>query len=73
MTAPGKNLQTDGARLWQSLEDMAAIGPGVSGGNNRQTLTKEDGEGRALFQRWAEAAGCEMGLDQLGTMFAMRP
>ncbi|MEM9430648.1 MAG: Zn-dependent hydrolase, partial [Pseudomonadota bacterium] len=47
--------------------------PGVSGGNNRQTLTKEDGEGRALFQRWAEAAGCEMGLDQLGTMFAMRP
>jgi N-carbamoyl-L-amino-acid hydrolase len=44
----------------------------VAGGNNRQTLTDEDGEGRALFQRWCEAAGCTMGLDQMGNMFARR-
>jgi N-carbamoyl-L-amino-acid hydrolase len=51
---------------------MAKIGPGVAGGNNRQTLTDEDGEGRALFQSWCETAGCEMGLDQMGNMFARR-
>ena len=52
--------------------EMAKIGPGVAGGNNRQTLTDEDGEGRALFQSWCEAAGCTMGLDQMGNMFARR-
>ena len=73
MTAPGENLRVNGARLWDSLMEMARIGPGVAGGNNRQTLTDEDGEGRALFQKWCEKAGCEMGLDQMGNMFAMRP
>jgi N-carbamoyl-L-amino-acid hydrolase len=51
---------------------MAKIGPGVAGGNNRQTLTDADGEGRQLFKRWCEAAGLEMGLDEMGTMFARR-
>jgi N-carbamoyl-L-amino-acid hydrolase len=68
----GKNLTIDADRLWDSLMEMAKIGPGVAGGNNRQTLTDEDGEGRALFQRWCEAAGCTMGLDQMGNMFARR-
>ncbi|RDC71211.1 Zn-dependent hydrolase [Rhodovulum sp. 12E13] len=72
MPAPGENLKIDGARLWDSLMEMATIGPGVAGGNNRQTLTDADAEGRALFQRWCEAAGCTMGLDELGTMFARR-
>ena len=40
--------------------------------DNRQTLTDEDAEGRALFQRWCEEAGCSMGLDQIGNMFARR-
>ncbi|WP_121061961.1 Zn-dependent hydrolase [Chachezhania antarctica] len=73
MAAPGENLKIDGARLWDSLMEMAKIGPGVAGGNNRQTVTDADGEGRALFQKWCEDAGCEMGLDQMGNMFAMRP
>ncbi len=72
MAAPGENLKIDGARLWDSLMEMAKIGPGVAGGNNRQTVTDEDGEGRALFQSWCEAAGCTMGLDQMGNMFARR-
>lgn len=72
MAAPGENLRINGDRLWDSLMEMAKIGPGVAGGNNRQTLTDEDGEGRALFQRWCEAAGCSMGLDQMGNMFARR-
>ena len=70
--APGENLKIDGARLWDSLMEMAKIGPGVAGGNNRQTLTDEDAEGRNLFQNWCEAAGCTMGLDQMGNMFARR-
>ncbi|MBT6506690.1 MAG: Zn-dependent hydrolase [Marinovum sp.] len=72
MAAPGENLRINGDRLWDSLMEMAKIGPGVAGGNNRQTLTDEDGEGRALFQTWCEAEGCTMGLDQMGNMFARR-
>lgn len=52
---------------------MARIGPGVAGGNNRQTLTDADAEGRALFQRWCEEAGLSLGVDRMGTMFATRP
>jgi N-carbamoyl-L-amino-acid hydrolase len=72
MPAPGENLKINPDRLWDSLMEMAKIGPGVAGGNNRQTLTDEDGEGRALFQKWCEEAGCSMGLDQMGNMFARR-
>ena len=72
MAAPGENLKINGDRLWDSLMEMAKIGPGVAGGNNRQTLTDEDGEGRALFSKWCEDAGCTMGLDQIGNMFARR-
>ncbi|PLS23210.1 Zn-dependent hydrolase [Neptunicoccus cionae] len=70
MAAPASNLRINADRLWDSLMEMAKIGPGVAGGNNRQTLTDEDGEGRALFQKWCEAAGCSMGLDTMGNMFA---
>ncbi len=73
MAAPGENLKINADRLWDSLMDMAKIGPGVAGGNNRQTLTDADGEGRALFQSWCEAVGCTMGLDTMGNMFAHYP
>ncbi|MCB8838456.1 Zn-dependent hydrolase [Aurantimonas sp. VKM B-3413] len=66
------NLQINGDRLWDSIMEMAEIGPGVAGGNNRQTLTDEDGEGRKLFQSWAEAAGMTMGVDTMGNMFFTR-
>jgi beta-ureidopropionase / N-carbamoyl-L-amino-acid hydrolase len=73
MPTPGANLRVNSARLWGSLMEMAKIGPGVAGGNNRQTLTDADGEGRHLFKRWCEAAGMSMGVDSMGTMFAVRP
>ncbi|ESY23641.1 MULTISPECIES: Zn-dependent hydrolase [unclassified Mesorhizobium] len=72
MAAPGENLRINSDRLWDSIMQMAKIGPGIAGGNNRQTVTDEDGEGRHLFKRWCEAAGLEMGLDEMGTMFARR-
>lgn len=72
MPTSDNNLRIDGARLWDSLMEMAEIGPGVAGGNNRQALTDEDSEGRRLFQRWCEEAGLEIGVDEMGTMFATR-
>jgi len=70
--AINSNMRINGDRLWDSLMEMALIGPGIAGGNNRQTLTDDDAKGRALFQNWCESAGCTMGLDQMGTMFARR-
>ncbi|MES2143352.1 MAG: Zn-dependent hydrolase [Pseudomonadota bacterium] len=72
MPAPGQNLRINPERLWDSLMEMARIGPGIAGGNNRQTLTDADGEGRHLFQRWCQAAGMTMGVDTMGNMFATR-
>jgi N-carbamoyl-L-amino-acid hydrolase len=63
------NMKVDGDRLWDSMMEMAKIGPGVAGGNNRQTLTDADAEGRSLFRRWCEDAGMVMGLDRMGNMF----
>ena len=66
------NLRINSDRLWDSLMEMAKIGPGIAGGNNRQTLTDEDGEGRHLFKRWCDEAGLETGVDAMGTMFGRR-
>lgn len=73
MSNAGANLRIDSARLWDSLGEMAMIGPGIAGGCNRQTLTDADGEGRHLFARWCKAAGMSMGVDTMGNMFATRP
>jgi len=72
MAAPGENLRINGDRLWESIHEIAKIGPGIAGGSNRQTVTDEDGEGRHLFQDWCKAAGMTMGLDTMGNMFARR-
>ncbi len=72
MPAPGENLRINPDRLWDSLMEMAKVGPGVAGGNNRQTLTDEDAEGRRLFQRWCDEEGLTMGVDEMGDMFMRR-
>lgn len=43
------NLRVNGDRLWDSLMEMAKIGPGLRGGNNRQTLTDEDGDADPVY------------------------
>ncbi|THF59527.1 Zn-dependent hydrolase [Ollibium composti] len=73
MAAPSENLRINPDRLWDSLMEMAKIGPGIAGGNNRQTLTDSDKEGRDLFKRWCDASGLAMGVDRMGTMFMTRP
>lgn len=72
MAAPGENMRVNADRLWDSLMDMAKIGPGIAGGNNRQTLTDADAEGRRLFQAWCDDAGLSMGVDTMGNMFMTR-
>ncbi|SIQ31698.1 N-carbamoyl-L-amino-acid hydrolase [Rhizobium sp. RU20A] len=73
MAAPGENMRVNADRLWDCLMEMAKIGPGIAGGNNRQTLTDADAAGRRLFQSWCEAAGLTMGVDTMGNMFMTRP
>ena len=72
MANAGENLKINSDRLWNSIHEIAEIGPGVRGGSNRQTLTDFDSEGRHLFQRWCEEAGMTMGVDSMGNMFARR-
>jgi len=68
----GRNLRIDASRLWNSLMEMAKIGPGIAGGNNRQALTDDDAAARRLFQTWSEAEGLALQTDQMGNMFARR-
>ena len=70
--AIGSNQRIDSARLWDSLNEMALIGPGIAGGCNRQTLTDADSAGRHLFAGWCRDAGMVMGVDTMGNMFATR-
>ena len=67
------NLRIDGARLWESLMEMARIGATPAGGCNRQTLTDVDRQGRDLFGLRCAAAGLHLTVDRMGNMFARRP
>ena len=65
-------IKANGERLWNTLMEMAKIGPGEYGGNRRLALTDEDIEGRKLFQKWAADAGCTIRQDTMGNIFARR-
>jgi beta-ureidopropionase / N-carbamoyl-L-amino-acid hydrolase len=67
------NVRVNGARLWDSLMEMAKIGATPKGGCKRLTLTDLDKQSRTLFRRWCEDAGCTVKVDQMGNMFARRP
>ena len=67
------NLRIDGDRLWDSLMELATIGATEKGGVCRLALTDLDRQGRDLFRRWAEAAGCSVSVDRMGNIFARRP
>jgi N-carbamoyl-L-amino-acid hydrolase len=68
-----RNLAIDRQRLWASLMEMAKIGATEKGGVNRQALTDLDRQGRDLFVRWCEEAGCSVRIDKMGNIFARRP
>ena len=67
-----KTLRVDGNRLWQSIMQMAEIGPGQHGGSSRLALTDADKEGRELFLNWCRDIGCTVKVDDMGNMFVRR-
>ena len=72
MVRADTNRRVNGDRLWNSLMEMARIGATPKGGINRLALTDLDRECRHLFKTWAEAAGCTVTVDRMGSMFARR-
>ena len=69
---PRSNLRVDGARLWDSIMEMAKIGALPGGGCGRLALTDDDRRARDLFASWCERAGCTLTVDEMGNMFARR-
>jgi beta-ureidopropionase / N-carbamoyl-L-amino-acid hydrolase len=65
-------LRINGARLWQSLMDLAQIGATPKGGVKRLTLTDLDKQGRDLVISWGQQAGLSITIDQIGNVFMRR-
>ena len=66
-------LEVNPERLWDSLEQSAAIGRFRDVGLRRLALSAEDKQMRDLFVGWARTAGCSVEIDRLGNIFARRP
>ena len=64
------NLRIDEQRLWSTLMRSAEIGPGDLGGIRRLALTDEDKRMRDQFVAWCEASGCNVTIDQGGSIRA---
>src|SRR5215472_8726740 len=59
-------------RLWQSIMDMAGIGPTPEGGSCRLALTPEDAGARALLLEWCRPLNLGFERDAIGNMFLRR-
>lgn len=66
------DLRVDGARLWDSLMQLARIGATDKGGVCRLALTELDREARDLFIAWTKEIGCSVRVDAIGNIFARR-
>jgi N-carbamoyl-L-amino-acid hydrolase len=66
-------LRIDGARLWDSLMELARIGATPKGGVCRLALTELDRQGRDLVLAWAREAGLTVTIDKMGNAFMRRP
>jgi beta-ureidopropionase / N-carbamoyl-L-amino-acid hydrolase len=59
-------------RLWQSIMEMADIGPTPEGGSCRLALSSEDTLARALFLDWCKQLNLRFEQDAIGNMFLRR-
>jgi beta-ureidopropionase / N-carbamoyl-L-amino-acid hydrolase len=66
------SLRIDGARLWRSLMELAAIGATPKGGVCRLALTDVDRQGRDLVAGWLRETGARIEVDGAGNIFAIR-
>ena len=67
------NLTIDAQRMWDSIMETAEIGKTPKGGIKRLTLTDLDRQVRDWFVAKCEEAGCTVGIDEMGNIYAMRP
>lgn len=65
--------RVDGVRLWDSLMALARIGATAKGGVRRIALTELDRQGREQVVAWLREAGCQVRVDAIGNVFAIRP
>src|ERR1700691_1648899 len=72
MAPVASNLQIDSTRLWDTIHETAKFGATPKGGVRRLTLGAEDKQVRDWFCAACEAAGLEVHVDALGSMFALR-
>src|SRR3954454_24207186 len=72
MNRSTSNLQIDSTRLWDTIHETAAFGATPKGGVRRLTLGPEDKQVRDWFRSACEAAGLEVHVDTLGSMFGLR-
>jgi len=72
MNQATSNLQIDSARLWDTIHETAKFGATPKGGVRRLTLGPEDKQVRDWFCNACEAAGLDVHVDTLGSMFALR-
>jgi N-carbamoyl-L-amino-acid hydrolase len=62
----------DANRLWQSIMDMAKLGPTPEGGSCRLALSAEDARARALLLQWCKPLNLRFEQDAIGNMFLRR-
>ncbi len=72
MSAKPSNLQIDSGRLWGAIHETAQFGATAKGGVRRLTLGAEDKQVRDWFRDACAAAGLEVHVDALGSMFGLR-
>jgi len=69
----GSTLTVNRDRLWHTLMEMGQVGALPNGGCSRAALSEDDRRGRELFIRWCREAGCQIGFDAAGNIYARRP
>jgi N-carbamoyl-L-amino-acid hydrolase len=72
MRQAASNLQIDSGRLWDTIHETAKFGATAKGGVRRLTLGPEDKQVRDWFRERCEAAGLDVHVDALGSMFGLR-
>ncbi len=72
MSTKPSNLQIDSGRLWGAIHETATFGATAKGGVRRLTLGPEDKQVRDWFRDACEAAGLEVHVDALGSMYGLR-
>lgn len=68
-----ENLRINAARLRASIGFSAGIGATENNGIQRCAATDEDKRMRDVLARWLRELECELRIDEMGNMFAIRP